>query len=374
MGQALGSVRASRLAARQRRSGTAGQAQALPRRHLDEEQFARDLSLMLRSGLGVMEALQTVREQAHGAAAQALDQLAGRLQQGEALSGAMQRSGGFGTALVACVKASELTGDLGESLQRYAANAERLRVMRTKLVSALVYPALLIGVALLVVMFLLGYVVPRFALVLQSTQQEMPLASRALVAIGQLLHGVPWQLWAGLALLAGLGGVQLWRLSRSGRLTALAVRLGARLPWLGDLVRAFGRGQFARSGAMLVRSGVPALRAMQMCRELLSPADRHGLDRALQQAGTGAPLAAALHQQGLLDALGLRVLRVAEQTGALDLALDRLADVHDARLERQLERAGRLIEPLVMLFIGLVVGGIVVLMYLPIFQLASSLQ
>jgi general secretion pathway protein F len=110
-----------------------------------------------------------------------------------------------------------------------------------------------------------------------------------------------------------------------------------------------------------------------MCRELLVGTDRAGLDRALAVANAGAPLAAALHAQDLVDTLGLRVLRVAEQTGALEAALERLADVHDRALERTLDRVGRLIEPILMLGIGLVVGGIVVLMYLPIFQLAASI-
>lgn len=343
-------------------------------RSISEEQFAHDVSLMLRSGLGVMDALQTFREQASGPAAQALDMLMGRLQQGESLSAALQNGGQFGTALLACVKASELTGDLGESLQRFAANAARLREMRAKLISALVYPLMLMGVATLVVIFLLVYVVPRFAMVLESTHQEMPFMSQLLVSLGHTLNGVQTQVWLGLAGVLGLGGWRLWQLSRSGQVAALAVSIGTRMPWLGELVRTFGHGQLTRSCAMLVRSGVPALRALQMCRELLAPSDRPGLDRALAQASAGAPLAAAMHHEGLLDNLGLRVLRVAEQTGALDVALDRLADIHDNKLARQLERAGRLIEPIVMLGIGLVVGGIVVLMYLPIFQLASSLQ
>jgi general secretion pathway protein F len=367
------STRRTAVASRRRASVLAAR-QGGSVRSIDEEQFAHDVSLMLRSGLGVMDALQTVREQATGLAAHTLDGLMGRLQQGESLSSALQHGAQFGTALLACVKASELTGDLGESLQRYAANAARLRLMRAKLVSALVYPAMLIGVATLVVIFLLVYVVPRFAMVLESTRQEMPMLSRALVAIGHTLHGVQAQVWIGLGAVFALGGWYVWQLSRSGRLMAMAVSIGTRLPGLGELVRSFGHGQLTRSAAMLVRSGVPALRALQMCRELLAPTDRPSLDRALLHASAGAPLAAALHEEGLLDNLGLRVLRVAEQTGALDLALDRLADIHDSKLERQLERAGRLIEPIVMLGIGLVVGGIVVLMYLPIFQLASSLQ
>ena len=114
--------------------------------------------------------------------------------------------------------------------------------------------------------------------------------------------------------------------------------------------------------------------AMAMCRELLVGADRQGLDLALASASAGAPLAAAMHEQNLVDMLGMRVLRVAEQTGALEPALERLADLHDRELERTLDRVGRLIEPLLMLGIGLVVGGIVVLMYLPIFTLMEQVQ
>jgi len=148
--------------------------------------------------------------------------------------------------------------------------------------------------------------------------------------------------------------------------------LGARIPGLRDLLVTFSRAQLARSAAMLVSSGVPVLKALAMCRELLIGADCLALDQALQQASAGVPLALALHEHGLIDTFGLRVLRVSEQTGQLHTALSRLADVQDHEVERALERAGRLIEPVLMLGIGLVVGGIVVLMYMPIFQLAAS--
>jgi general secretion pathway protein F len=361
-------------AERRRRQGGTTAAVVVVRHGIDEEQFARDMSLMLRSGLSVMEALNTSRERTSGAAGRSIDGLVSRLNQGESLSQALQGSGHFSPALLACVRASEVTGDLGESLERFSGNATRMRLMRSKLVSALVYPMLLIGVAFLVVVFLLVYVVPRFAMVLESTQQELPVLSQALIAIGHVLHDVQGPVWLGIGAVFALGAWRLWAISRSGQLAASAVSFATRLPWLSGLVRAFGLGQMTRSAAMLTRSGIPALRALGMCRDLLTPPDRPGLDRALTNASAGAPLAAALHNEGLLDNLGLRVLRVAEQTGALDLALDRLADIHETHLERQLERAGRLIEPIVMLGIGLVVGGIVVLMYLPIFQLASSIQ
>jgi general secretion pathway protein F len=359
---------------RRLKSASAATSASSHRHGIDEEQFARDMSLMLRSGLSVMEALNTSRERSSGAAARSIDGLVSRLNQGESLSQALQGSGAFSPALLACVRASELTGDLGESLERFSGNAMRMRVMRSKLVSALVYPMLLIGVAFLVVLFLLVYVVPRFAMVLESTQQELPALSQVLIVIGHTLNGVQGPVWGGLGAVFALGAWRIWSISRSGQLAGAAVSLATRLPWLSGLVRAFGLGQMTRSAAMLTRSGIPALRALAMCRDLLTPPDRPALDQALSNASAGAPLAQSLHTEGLLDNLGLRVLRVAEQTGALDLALDRLADIHETHLERQLERAGRLIEPIVMLGIGLVVGGIVVLMYLPIFQLASSIQ
>ena len=341
---------------------------------IDEEQFAQNVGLMLKSGLTLMDSIKTLRERTPPATARALDLLTLRLRQGETLSGAMQACGAFRTALLACVRASEVTGDLADSLQRYAANAARMRALRSRMVSALVYPALLVSVAALVVLFLLVYVVPRFASVLESSTSELPMMSQVLISVGRGLNQVPMPAWLALAATLLYGVWSVVQALRERRLEALLAAFAVRVPGVRDLVRQFGHAQLARNGAMLVRSGVPVLKALAMCRELLSPADRSPLDRAVAAASAGAPLAQALHEQHLIDTLGLRVLRVAEQTGQLDTALDRLADVHDQELERALERANRLIEPLLMLGIGLVVGGIVVLMYLPIFQLASSIQ
>lgn len=353
----------------------AGPAAARPRSladRIDEEQFAHDLSLMLRSGLSLVEALRTLGEQGNGAAT--IRATLGALQHGETLSRAMQATGAFGVPLLACARASELTGDLGDSLQRFAANAVRLRTLRSRLVSACVYPALLVGVTFLVVLFLLIYVVPRFALVLDNSAQDIAPLSRLLIDVGKTLHGVQGPIWLGLAFAVATIGWIVWRETRAGRLAAWLLEQAVRLPWMRPYVRSFGLSQLARSGAMLIRSGIPALKALGMCRELVAAKDRMALDSALACAATGVPLARALHDATLLDSLTWRVLRVSEATGQLHAALDRVADVYDAQLERGLERLGRLIEPILMLAIGTVVGGIVVLMYVPIFQMASSIR
>jgi general secretion pathway protein F len=343
-------------------------------RRIDEEQFAHDLSLMLRSGLSLLESLRTLAESGAGRGAAPVRELLRSLQEGESLSRAMQRSGAFGLPLLACIKASELTGDLGDSLHRYAANAARLRLLRTRLVSACVYPALLIGVTTLVVLFLLIYVVPRFALVLDGATQQIAPMSRLIITLGTALNQVQWPIWGLVTLGLVALAVSMWRQARRGQLGPWALLQAVRLPWMRPYVRSFGLAQLARSSAMLVRSGVPAIRALGMCRELVTPADQPRLDRALAAASAGAALASSLHDAALVDTLGFRVLRVAEETGQLHAALDRLADLHDALLERGLERLGRLVEPVLMLVIGTLVGGIVVLMYVPIFQLASSIH
>lgn len=347
---------------------------ALPAAHVDEEQFAHDLSLMLRSGLSLIEALKTMSEQGAGSAAAPLRAVLQSLQHGETLSRALQATGAFGVPLLACAKASELTGDLGDSLQRFATNAARIRVLRSRLVSACVYPALLVGVTFLVVLFLLVYVVPRFALVLDNAVQDIAPMSRLLIHLGKAMHEVQLPIWLGLAAAIGAASWVMWRQARAGQLGSWVLQQTVRLPWMRPYVRSFGLSQLSRSGAMLIRSGVPALKALAMCRELISAGDRRKLDGALAAASTGTPLAQSLHEAGLLDTLAWRVLRVAEETGQLHAALDRVADVHDSLLERGLERLGRLIEPILMLAIGTVVGGIVVLMYVPIFQMASSIR
>ncbi len=339
---------------------------------IDEEQFSQDIALMLKSGLTLLDSLKTLRERAEPRRGRTLDRLMRLLREGDSLSVAMNACGGFKPGLLACVRSSELTGDLSESLQRYAQNATRLRKMRSQMVSALVYPVLLISVASLVVLFLLMYVVPRFATILEGSGHDLPAMSRLLIAVGRSLGAVPTVGWLGLAALLAFAVWHVVRAAREGKLEALLSEWATHVPGIRELVITFSHAQLARSAGMLVASGVPVLKALAMCRELLLAQDRGRLDRAVAAASSGTPLAGALHDHGLIDTLGLRVLRVSEQTGQIHAALDRLADIHDQHVERALERAGRLIEPVLMLGIGLVVGGIVVLMYLPIFQLAAS--
>lgn len=337
-------------------------------RPLDQEQFARDLSLLLSSGISLLESLRTLAER-NRSGHEMLDDLVRQLELGEPLSAAMQGMQVFSPAMVACVKASEVTGDLPERLQRFARNAATIRELRSRVSGACIYPAILLSVGLLVVLFLLGFVVPRFAMVLENTAHELPLASRLLIHVGRAIHAAQVPLAVVLVLLVVAA---VWWIRRRG--SSWLLDTAAKVPWARVYVRAFGQSQGTRSAAMLVRSGMPALKALTMCRDLWVPADRARLDAALDAARTGTSLAEAMHDQGVVDGLGYRMLKVAQQSGRLDVALDRLADAYDLMLARGVDNLSRVVEPLMMTLIGTVVGTIVVLMYLPIFQLASSVQ
>jgi general secretion pathway protein F len=229
---------------------------------------------------------------------------------------------------------------------------------------------MLLGVGSLVVFFLLGFVVPRFATLLEGSKHDLPLASSVLLAFGRGVAAHP--LVAGGVFLGLLGAAVtfLVRAARSGWQIA-----GLQRAWLvGPLVRLFRHAQFYRTSAMLVQGGIPVLRAFEMSRRLLGTEDQQGLALALRQISEGRPIGASLARAGIADTVSLRMLEVAQRTGRLSEVLGRIAGFQEAALGRAIDMAARLVEPALMVIIGLVIGAIVVLMYMPIFDLATSLQ
>jgi general secretion pathway protein F len=299
------------------------------------------------------------------------------LSEGQSLSQALSAVGAFPQMLVAAVTASEQSGDLTKALRRYAEHQNALRELRSRVVGAAIYPATLLVVGGLVVIFLLGIVVPRFAPLIEGSQRDLPLASGMLMAVGTTIAAHPLVFGGVLAFLLAAAGVVLVRGVRNGwRLAGLQ-----RLWIVGPLIRLFRHAQFFRTAGMLVGGGVPIVRAMAMCGDLLTPEDQYALGRdhpnrsgALGSIAQGQPMSTALAAAGIADDVATRMLEVAERTGQLAPALERIAQFQEYAMGRALDLATRLIEPALMVLIGLVIGGIVVLMYLPIFELASGLQ
>jgi general secretion pathway protein F len=355
------------------RSATDWLSGALPRRaRLDVGLFTEELAALLEAGLGMVDAIRTLSIKEQDARARAaLERVAVDLTEGQPLSRTFSNQNGtFPALLIAAVAASEQTGDLVVSLRRYSAHLENLEALRGKVIGAAVYPTLLLVVGSAVVLFLLGVVVPRFALLLEGAHSDLPTASRLLLGLGKAIARHPWLYVAALSGAIGLAGYGLVRAMRSG----WQIRGLQRLWIIGPLVRTFRHAQFYRTSAMLVQGGIPVLRAFGMCRSLLTPEDQAGLDAANVAIAEGGRIGLALHEREIADEVALRMLEVAQRTGRLSEVLARIAQFKEGQLARAVAVASRLIEPALMIFIGLVIGAIVVLMYLPIFDLASSLQ
>ena len=338
----------------------------------DLASLSQELALLLGAGLSVIESLRTLAaREAVGTRKAALLDVVKHVSEGLPLSAALARNPEqFPPLLVATVSASEQTGDLSTSLQRYAQHQQSVKLLTDKVVGAAVYPMLLLAVGGVVVIFLLGVVVPKFATLIESTRRELPWSSQLLMSWGRLVAENPWQVAAGAAALFLGAGLGLRHLVRTGARAAWIESL----PMIGPIIRQFRHAQLYRTTGMLVSGGIPAPRALQLSRDLLGVADRVRLEQAVRQVQEGRSISSALDAVKLADPVATSMLAVGERSGALAEILERIAQFHEAHLARSIDVVSRLFEPALMIVIGLVIGAIVVLMYLPIFDLASSLQ
>jgi len=333
-------------------------------------QFTQELVALLRAGLSLPETLEVmVEKEARAEVRQVFEQVRNALHEGRSFSQALQACGRhFPELYIATVRASERTGDLAEALVRFIEYRERLDLVRKKIVSASIYPVVLLGVGGLVTLFLLGYVVPRFSAIYAESGRDLPWLSRLLIDWGRMINEHGW-------VLAVVGAAMLALTIASGkRVPVLAGRLARRVPAIRRRLAVYHLARFYRTLSMLLRGGIPMVPALGMLTTLL-PADLRGqLLAATQRIKEGVATSQAMGEAGLTTAVAARMLRVGERSGDMAGMMDRIAAFHDEELARWVDWFTKLFEPLLMALIGVVIGGIVVLMYLPIFELAGSLQ
>lgn len=348
-----------------------GKSAAPSRAGLDTASFSQDFAALIDAGLSVTEALQTLSiKETAGARRELMEQVTRAVSEGRTLSAAMQLTGAFPELLVATVEASERTGDLGKGLARYAAHQREMQALKDKLIGASVYPLVLLVVGGLVVMFLMGVVIPRFAGLLDGTRTQLPMLSSGLMAWGRLVADRPWVL---ALFFGGVFALGAWVVAHF-RAHGVRSRWLQRIPYIAGVIREFQHLQLYRTMSILVSRGIVIHRAMAHGAKLLGDADRERLERAIVLMREGLSMSAALSGAGLSDAVATSMLKVAERTGSMSEMLERIAQFYERRLQRSIDVATRVIEPALMIVIGTVIGAIVVLMYLPIFDLASTLS
>ena len=336
--------------------------------------FGQELLALMDAGMGLVEALALLADRARSAPGRAiLQRVLASISRGQSVSMAFEAiPEAFPVLFVASVRASERTGALADGIRSYLAYRRSLDSLRTKVIAASVYPCILLVVGTLVVLFLLTYVVPRFSVVYAGLDQaQLPWLSRLLMEWGQAFSA-----HAG----AVLGGSALTIVAGAGVLRLAPVRAAFQrwlwhLPKVGEHLRTYQLARFTRTLALLLRGGIALPTALGMTGALLrQPALQAGLLAARQALQEGKGLAETFRRHGLANDVGVRLLSVGERSGALDQTMERIAAFYDEENARQIDLFTRSFEPVLMVVMGLVIGGVVVLMYLPIFQLANSIQ
>jgi general secretion pathway protein F len=334
--------------------------------------FSQELVALLQAGLSLVEVLETLAEKEDQAGVKkTLEKIISLLYEGHNLSYALEQSpDDFPALYVATVRSSEKTGNLPEVLSRYIVYESQMDGIKKKIITSSIYPVLLAVVGVLVVVFLMVFVVPSFSHIYEDMGGDLPLMSRLLMRWGQFLDAHSRTLLVGaLAVFAGLfflamqPASKMWIKKKMWDLPAIGKRL-----YLYQMAR------FFRSLGMLLQGGMPILVALKMVSGLLQESMREQLRLASLSVQEGLSISQAMEKYGLVTPLALRLLRVGERTGQMGEMMERIAAFYEEETVRWIERFVKLFEPLLMLFVGLLVGIIVVLMYFPIFELAGSIK
>ncbi|MFZ6748831.1 type II secretion system F family protein [Undibacterium sp. Ren11W] len=334
--------------------------------------FSQELLALLSAGLGVVEALEALQEKEANTNTHAvLGRLLAGLREGKRFSAVLaEQENLFPPLYVGIVKAAEGTSDLPRSLTRFIDYQQRIDIVRGKIISAAIYPMILLGVGGGVSTFLITYVVPRFAEVYQGAGRNLPWMSQLLLSWGQFAANHGAFLFTAIAGLLSLIIVLLRRMMAQGGIA----RILAKLPGVGVRVHVYQLSRLYLTLGMLIEGGIPIVQAITTVQDMVTPAVRIGLKNARNMIESGMSLSIAFEENKLTTPISLRMLRVGERTGDMGPMLTQSAAFYDGEISRWIDRFTRTFEPLLMAAIGLIVGAIVVLLYMPIFDLAGDMS
>jgi type IV pilus assembly protein PilC len=333
----------------------------------------QEMLVLIRSGLPILQVLDTLIERMEaGGLLNALQDIRRDVKGGSSLSDSFGRFPKmFPQLYVSSLRAGEQSGDLPVTLGRYIEYQKRIETIRGKVRSATFYPALLAVAVTVVIGFLMLYVIPTFTQVYADAKVQLPLLTRMVIALANgLVSGLP--IWLPL-LLVGLVLLRIYTRTEKGAM--LVDRTKLRLPFFGELFSEYALSTFCRTFATTLASGIPIVQSMQMSRGTLNNRvlEQH-LAVAVTRIREGARIAEALAQTGHFPVVALRMIGVGETSGSLVDMLNDVSEYYESEVERRLDRLTTMVEPLMMLTMGLLIGGIVVAMYIPIFQLAGTVQ
>ncbi|HET9264488.1 MAG TPA: type II secretion system F family protein [Vicinamibacterales bacterium] len=335
--------------------------------------FNQELATLLKAGLPLVQSLDILRRRVNNPVFKSvLDDVHDRVRAGSSLSEAFEAHGSlFPGVYTASLMAGEKSGSLEQVIRRYVAYVKVIAGVRRKTISALVYPTILLVLSLGVVSLIVLRVVPEFALFYEGFDRELPMSTRAIVAISKL--ATTYFVWIALALIAVGVAAWLW-LKQPGQRRRFD-RWILRLPALGPVARKFATSQAARTLATLLGGGIPLVNAIEVsARAIKNQFIARELLTAAQKVREGQALASAMDESGAFPDVAIKMVEVGESTGALQEMLSSLSDFFDEEIETNLGRFITLVEPILLIVMGIVIAGLLLALYLPLFNLSNVLR
>jgi type IV pilus assembly protein PilC len=335
--------------------------------------FSRQFATMINSGLSLLRSLSILALQTDNKAlAKVIGEVKAKVETGASLSEAMaEHPKAFNTLYVSMVKAGEVGGVLDETLLRLSSTIEAQVELRQKIKSAMMYPTAVMGLVVLIVTAMLIFIVPMFENLYADLGGELPVPTKALLALSSVITTY-W--WAAISVAFGsIYGFKRWIATTDGRATFDKIKL--KLPIFGSLIHKTAIARFSHTMAALTRTGVPILQAMDIVAETSGNAVVAAAVKDVQASiKEGESLAAPLADHDVFPPMVVQMMAVGEETGALDTMLEKVGEFYDREVEAMVEGLTSLIEPLLIVVLGATVGGMLVALYLPMFNVINLID
>ena len=332
--------------------------------------FNQEFAALLRAGMPVVQSLDILRQRVDNSRFKTiLDDVYENVRGGSSLAESFERHGKmFPGVYIASLMAGEKSGGLEEVLRRYVAYTKIIDGVRRKTISALIYPMVLFALSILVVAVIVLRVVPEFANFYDGMGASLPVATQALLVVSSVVSD-----YFGVLLSLGtFTGLVAWGWLRgAGRRAWLDQRL-LKLPFIGDVATKFSTAQLARTLSTLLGGGIPLVSALDVASRAV--ANRHisqELIEIRQEVSEGQALSICMRKRTAFPSVAIKMVEVGESTGALQDMLDNVADFFDEEIETTLARFMALLEPVLLLIMGIVIAGLLISLYLPLFQLGA---
>jgi len=332
--------------------------------------FNQQFNTLIKAGLPILRALDLLADRASSPKLRpVISQIRDRVREGKSLSDAVAEAGVFSKVYSTAILAGEKSGNLSGVLDYYIAYQKVSTGVRKKILATLVYPALLITVAAIIVSYLVTAVIPKFALLYRDLNVELPAATQFLIALTVDYRYVLLGAIAGLALLAV--AVYFWSRTEEGGVAF--DRMKFRTPVVGDTLLKFQVAQFSRTLATLLTGGTPLVAGLQTAADAISSRlVRSAVGQATQMVREGESLHSALASKGIVPELALDMIEVGESSGALAPMLTSVAEFYEDEVNLRLGALVSLIEPLMLIFMGLLIAFILISLYLPLFSFSAT--